>query len=75
MLEFLSCLVDRLAGLLLEAEGPLTADIDVEKPARSTGTSIEHRLHPIEADIKNCSHPRSYSCLLLVLILATGLVR
>jgi hypothetical protein len=61
MLVFLSCLIDGLEGLRLEVEGRFTADIDVEKPTSSTGTSLEHFSHPLEDDIQN----RSHSCLTL----------
>ena len=54
MLEFLSCLVDRLAGLVLKIQGLLTVAIDVENPTCSP-TSIEHCPHPVEADFKNQS--------------------
>lgn len=54
MLKFLSCLVDRLAGLVLEIRGLLTVAIDVENPT-CPPTSIEHCPHPIEADIKSHS--------------------
>lgn len=53
MLEFLSCPVDGPEGFRLEVEGRFTADIDVEKPTRSTGTSLEHFSHPLEDDIQN----------------------
>ena len=61
MLELLSCLVDGLKGLRLEVEGRFTADIDVEKPTHSTGTSLEHFPHRLEDDFQNGSH----SCLTL----------
>lgn len=52
-LNFLSCLVDRLACLLLEVRGLLTA-ADIENPTCSR-TSIEHCPHPIEVAVKNHS--------------------
>lgn len=62
MLDFLSCLVDRLAALLLEVRGLLTADIDVEKPSRSPGTPVKQGPHLTKSDIKDSFRPRSHSC-------------